>query len=110
MLPVSVLSVLPVLSVLRRSGRVSKPPKILAKDYKQIHRVDWYEDYDDDDGGYSDIYVSDDDNTSDNTGLCLRYILPSTVQLIILHLFRRSQQFVKMSIAFLSIYLFHSPC
>lgn len=31
----------------------------MVKDYKQIHRVDWYEDYDDDDGGYSDIYDSD---------------------------------------------------
>ena len=41
------------------SGRVSKPPSHMVKDYKQIHRVDWYEDYDDDDGGYSDIYDSD---------------------------------------------------
>lgn len=36
-----------------------KPPKHMVKEYKQIHRVDWYEDYDDDDGGYSDIYDSD---------------------------------------------------
>lgn len=38
------------------------------KDYKAIHRVDWYEDYDDSDGGYSDIYVSDDEANKQNSG------------------------------------------
>lgn len=37
-----------------RSGRVSKPPKHMVKDYKHIHTLDWDEDYDDSDGGYSD--------------------------------------------------------
>ena len=35
-----------------RSGRVSKPPKHMVKDYKHIHVLDWDEDYDDSDGGY----------------------------------------------------------
>lgn len=38
-----------------RSGRVSKPPKHMVKDYKHIHPLDWDEDYDDSDGGYSDF-------------------------------------------------------
>ena len=42
-----------------RSGRVSKPPKHMMKDYKHIHVLDWDEDYDDDDGGYSDFKCSD---------------------------------------------------
>lgn len=54
-----------------RSGRKSKPPAHLAKDYKAIHRVDWYEDYDDDDGGYSDIYLSDEENNPQNSGMLL---------------------------------------
>lgn len=36
----------------------------MVKDYKTIHRVDWYEDYDDSDGGYSDIYDSDNEKKS----------------------------------------------
>ena len=45
-----------------RSGRVSKPPKHMVKDYKRIHVLDWDEDYDDSDGGYSDIQQSDEEN------------------------------------------------
>ncbi|VDI73654.1 Hypothetical predicted protein [Mytilus galloprovincialis] len=44
-----------------RSGRVSKPPKHMMKDYKHIHVVDWDEDYDDSDGGYSDFKYSEDE-------------------------------------------------
>ncbi|XP_050405594.1 uncharacterized protein LOC126821251 [Patella vulgata] len=44
-----------------RSGRVSKPPKHMVKDYKHIHVLDWDEDYDDSDGGYSDFKISDED-------------------------------------------------
>ncbi|XP_064623164.1 uncharacterized protein LOC135485249 [Lineus longissimus] len=44
-----------------RSGRVSKPPKHMMKDYKHIHLLDWEEDYreDDDNGGYSDYKASE---------------------------------------------------
>ena len=53
-----------------RSGRVSKPPKHMVKDYKHIHRLDWDEDYDDSDGGYSDFRESEaeeeeDENSND---------------------------------------------
>lgn len=44
-----------------RSGRVSKPPKHMVKDYKHIHVLDWDEDYDDSDGGYSDYKNSDEE-------------------------------------------------
>ncbi|XP_071038909.1 uncharacterized protein [Parasteatoda tepidariorum] len=45
-----------------RSGRISKPPNHLAKDYKRIHPLDLNEEvYDDSDGGYSDYHVSDDE-------------------------------------------------
>ena len=44
-----------------RSGRVSRPPKHMVQDYKHIHHLDWEEDYDDSDGGYSDYKVSDED-------------------------------------------------
>jgi len=42
-----------------RSGRVSKPPKHMVSDYKHIHVLDYDEDYDDDNGGYSDFKLSD---------------------------------------------------
>lgn len=44
-----------------RSGRVSKPPQYMVKDYKHIHPVDYDEDYDDSDGGYSDFKHSGDE-------------------------------------------------
>jgi len=44
-----------------RSGRVSKPPQYMVKDYKHIHPVDYDEDYDDSDGGYSDFRHSGDE-------------------------------------------------
>ncbi|XP_060066043.1 uncharacterized protein LOC132546347 [Ylistrum balloti] len=44
-----------------RSGRISKPPKHMVKDYKHIHVLDWDEDYDDSDGGYSDFKYSEDE-------------------------------------------------
>ena len=44
-----------------RSGRVSKPPQYMVKDYKHIHPVDYDEDYDDSDGGYSDFKQSSSD-------------------------------------------------
>ncbi|GFO34581.1 Zinc finger protein 839-like, partial [Plakobranchus ocellatus] len=44
-----------------RSGRVSKPPKHMVQDYKHIHVLDWDEDYDDSDGGYSDFKHSDEE-------------------------------------------------
>ena len=34
----------------------------MVKDYKQIHLVDWNEDYDDSDGGYSDYKASGDED------------------------------------------------
>ncbi|XP_074662677.1 uncharacterized protein LOC141915156 [Tubulanus polymorphus] len=39
-----------------RSGRVSKPPRHMVKDYRRIHLVEWDEDYDDSDAGYSDFH------------------------------------------------------
>jgi len=45
-----------------RSGRVSKPPQYMVKDYKHIHPVDYDEDYDDSDGGYSDFKHSGDED------------------------------------------------
>lgn len=44
-----------------RSGRVSKPPKHMVKDFKHIHVLDYDEDYDDSDGGYSDFKYEGDD-------------------------------------------------
>ena len=49
-----------------RSGRVSRPPKHMIQDYKHIHLVDWDEEYDDSDGGYSDYKVSDEDEEEDD--------------------------------------------
>lgn len=46
-----------------RSGRISKPPSYMVKDYKRIHHLDFNEEpYDDSDGGYSDYHVSDEEN------------------------------------------------
>lgn len=46
-----------------RSGRISKPPSYMVKDYKRIHHLDFNEEpYDDSDGGYSDYQVSDEEN------------------------------------------------
>jgi len=49
-----------------RSGRVSKPPQYMVKDYKHIHPVDYDEDYDDSDGGYSDFKHSGDEADSED--------------------------------------------
>ncbi|KAL4238926.1 hypothetical protein ACF0H5_003633 [Mactra antiquata] len=48
-----------------RSGRVSKPPKHMMKDFKHIHVLDYDEDYDDSDGGYSDFKYSEGDEEMD---------------------------------------------
>jgi hypothetical protein len=43
-----------------RSGRLSRPPRHMVKDYKRIHHLDFAEpDLDDSDGGYSDYQISD---------------------------------------------------
>ena len=52
-----------------RSGRVSKPPQYMVKDYKHIHPVDYDEDYDDSDGGYSDFKHSGDEADSEDRQL-----------------------------------------
>lgn len=41
-----------------RSGRISKPPNFVVKDYVRLHQLDYEEDYDDSDGGYSDYKMS----------------------------------------------------
>lgn len=51
-----------------RSGRVSKPPKHMVKDFKHIHVLDYDEDYDDSDGGYSDFKYSDGEEGEPITG------------------------------------------
>ena len=41
-----------------RSGRVSKPPRHMVKDYKRLHHLDFAQpDLDDSDGGYSDYRI-----------------------------------------------------
>ena len=50
-----------------RSGRVSKPPKHMVKDFKHIHVLDYDEDYDDSDGGYSDFKPSDHEEDDDES-------------------------------------------
>ena len=50
-----------------RSGRVSKPPKHMVKDFKHIHVLDYDEDYDDSDGGYSDFKPSDPEEDDDES-------------------------------------------
>ncbi|KAG8190030.1 hypothetical protein JTE90_000125 [Oedothorax gibbosus] len=45
-----------------RSGRISKPPSYMVKDYKRIHHLDFDEEpLNDSDGGYSDYQVSDEE-------------------------------------------------
>ncbi|GFT42091.1 zinc finger protein [Nephila pilipes] len=44
-----------------RSGRISKPPSYMVKDYKRIHHLDFDEDTYDSDGGYSDYHMSDEE-------------------------------------------------
>lgn len=48
-----------------RSGRVSKPPKHMVKDFKHIHVLDYDEDYDDSDGGYSDFKYEEEAEETD---------------------------------------------
>lgn len=49
-----------------RSGRISKPPSYMVKDYKRIHHLDFDDEpYDDSDGGYSDYQVSDEEDRRD---------------------------------------------
>ena len=50
-----------------RSGRVSKPPKHMVKDFKHIHVLDYDEDYDDSDGGYSDFKQSDHEDDDESS-------------------------------------------
>ncbi|KAK7863285.1 hypothetical protein R5R35_005329 [Gryllus longicercus] len=43
-----------------RSGRLSRPPRHMVKDYKRLHHLDFADaDLDDSDGGYSDYQMSD---------------------------------------------------
>ena len=58
-----------------RSGRVSKPPKHMVQDYKQIHLVDWDEDYDDSDGGYSDFKNSDEEGEKKKDSAYAPYLM-----------------------------------
>ena len=50
-----------------RSGRISKPPKHMVKDFKHIHVLDYDEDYDDSDGGYSDYKVEESDEEEERS-------------------------------------------
>ncbi|XP_061173675.1 uncharacterized protein LOC133182845 [Saccostrea echinata] len=51
-----------------RSGRISKPPKHMVKDYKHIHVLDFEEEEaaDDSDGGYSDYKYSEGEEEEDD--------------------------------------------
>lgn len=43
-----------------RSGRLSRPPRHMVKDYKRLHHLDFADaDLDDSDGGYSDYQMSE---------------------------------------------------
>ncbi|XP_023230919.1 uncharacterized protein LOC111630978 [Centruroides sculpturatus] len=54
-----------------RSGRISKPPAYMMRDYKRIHHLDFDEEpYDDSDGGYSDYQVSDEDGEKRSYKAC----------------------------------------
>ncbi|XP_055950366.1 uncharacterized protein LOC129984501 [Argiope bruennichi] len=50
-----------------RSGRISKPPSYMVKDYKRIHHLDFNEDVYDSDGGYSDYHLSDEETVKSGT-------------------------------------------
>ncbi|KAK0163186.1 hypothetical protein PV327_006894 [Microctonus hyperodae] len=50
-----------------RSGRLSRPPRHIVRDYKHLHHVDLTQvDLDDSDGGYSDYHISNDKLESDD--------------------------------------------
>ncbi|KAK0158607.1 hypothetical protein PV328_009586 [Microctonus aethiopoides] len=50
-----------------RSGRLSRPPRHIVRDYKHLHHVDLMQvDLDDSDGGYSDYNISTDKLESDD--------------------------------------------
>ena len=42
---------------------------VLFKDYKHIHLVDWDEDYDDSDGGYSDFRASESEEDEEDNAI-----------------------------------------
>lgn len=47
-----------------RSGRISKPPRHMVKDYKRLHHLDFAQpDLDDSDGGYSDYRLDGTDRS-----------------------------------------------
>lgn len=54
-----------------RSGRLSRPPRHMVKDYKRLHHLDFADaDLDDSDGGYSDYQMSDREGDElDSTGI-----------------------------------------
>lgn len=59
-----------------RSGRISKPPSYMVKDYKRIHHLDFDDEpYDDSDGGYSDYQVSDDEERSGRRSFTGEFVL-----------------------------------
>ncbi|XP_047099855.1 uncharacterized protein LOC124717146 isoform X1 [Schistocerca piceifrons] len=52
-----------------RSGRLSRPPRHMVKDYKRLHRLDFADaDLDDSDGGYSDYQMSDHEDGKEGEG------------------------------------------
>lgn len=72
-----------------RSGRISRPPKHMVKDYKHIHPVDFNDDpYDDSDGGYSDFKISDnerEDGSEKSRSKDTPYTAPYCLGLILSH-------------------------
>ena len=77
-----------------RSGRVSKPPKHMVKDFKHIHVLDYDEDYDDSDGGYSDFKQSDPEEDDESSRSSSKkeedgvYIMPGKLILVLLNKLR----------------------
>ena len=68
-----------------RSGRVSRPPKHMVKEYKHIHPLDWDEDYDDSDGGYSDFKMSEEEDEEvprDKDNKDSAYIIPGNARIL----------------------------
>ncbi|XP_063237903.1 uncharacterized protein LOC134539647 [Bacillus rossius redtenbacheri] len=64
-----------------RSGRLSRPPRHMVKDYKRLHHLDFADaDLDDSDGGYSDYQMSEHEEVDEKEKLPeVKELLPGLV-------------------------------
>lgn len=79
-----------------RSGRLSRPPKHMVRDYKHIRRPD----ADDSDGGYSD-YQSENEDMANNLVAAPVELLPGEVDISI--------RLIKNSTSVTSFNIVHAP-